>query len=85
MVKVKYRGPKLLEPDMKELKEIVHELKKEVKGLKCAAHHRDNDSVIHLRFIRETGQLEKHVNACCYEFENILKERLPELHAHQTA
>ena len=78
MVKIKYRGPKLFEPEMKEMKEMVQNLKKDVKGLKCAAHHRENESVIHLRYVKETGDLEKYVNACCYEFENILKERLPE-------
>ena len=78
MVKIKYRGPKLSEPEMMEMKEIVQKLKKDVKGLKCSSHHKKRESVIHLRYIKETGTLEKYVNACCYEFENILKDRLPE-------
>jgi hypothetical protein len=80
MVKIKYRGPKLFEPEMKEIKDIVAALKKDVKGLRCSSHHSDRYNIIHLRYIKETGELEKHVNACCYEFQNILKERLPELH-----
>lgn len=83
MVKVKYRGPKLFEPEMKDLKETIHDLKREMKGLKCAVHHRDSESVIHLRFVKETGELEKHVNACCYEFENVLKDRLAELRIYR--
>lgn len=78
MVKVKYRGPKLVEPQMREMKDLVNDLKKDVKGLRCAAHNHERESIIHLRYIKETGDLERYVSACCYEFENILKERLPE-------
>mgnify|MGYP001042379377 CR=1 FL=1 len=78
MVKIKYRGPKLNEPKMLEVKEVVQQLKKDVKGLKCSSHHNKRESVIHLRYIKEVGSLEKYVNSCCYEFENILKNRLPE-------
>lgn len=79
MVKIKYRGPKLFEPEMLDVKEVVNSLRKDIKGLKCSSHHRDRESVIHLRYIKETNELEKHVNACCYEFENLLKDRLPEI------
>lgn len=78
MVKIKYRGPKLNEPDMQEMKEIVQKLRKDIKGLKCSAHHRAGESVIHLRYIKETDTLEKYVSGCCYEFENLLKDRLPD-------
>lgn len=80
MVKIKYKGPKLISPEMKEIKELISSLKKDLKGIKCPAHYNHGDSIIHLRYIKEINELEKHVNACCYEFENILKERLPELH-----
>jgi hypothetical protein len=76
MVKIKYRGPKLTEEDMGVVKEYVKLLKKDVKGLKCPLH--SDDSILHLRYIKETGDMEKHVNACCYEFENIIKESIPD-------
>ena len=66
------------EPEMLEVKEVVQQLKKDVKGLKCSLPHCKKESVIHLRYIKEVGILEKYVNSCCYEFENILKNRLPE-------
>ena len=78
MVKIKYRGPKLNEPEMQEVKEFVQQLKKDIKGLKCSSHHRKRESVIHLRYIKEVDRMETYVNACCYEFETILKDRLPE-------
>jgi len=74
MIKIKYRGVKLHEEGMDEIRDYVKDLKKEVKGLKCPIH--GHDSVIHLRYIKETGEMEKHVNACCYEFENIVKESM---------
>lgn len=76
MIKIRYRGADLTDPDMEEVKKEIKIIKKRFKKLQCI--HHINPTTIHLRYVRQYPVLEKYVNACCYEFENYLKLKLQE-------
>ncbi len=76
MIKVKYRGLSLANPEVSHIKEEITEIKKKIKGIKCSEH--STDSMIHLRFTKEDQNLDKYVSACCYNFENVIKNKIQE-------
>lgn len=75
MIKVKYRGQSLSDPEVSNIKEEVNQIKKNIKGLTCSKHM-SADSLIHLRYTRQNQSMEKYIHACCYDFENVIKDKL---------
>jgi hypothetical protein len=76
MVKIRYRGNDLSEPDLGHVKIEVNKIKKRVKKMQCI--HHETPSIVHLRYVRQNPVLEKYINACCYEFELSLKHQVHE-------
>ncbi|CAN5115863.1 hypothetical protein BH23BAC1_BH23BAC1_14060 [soil metagenome] len=76
MVKIRYRGNDLSEPDLADVKSEVSKIKKKVKRMQCI--HHESPSTVHLRYVRQNPVLEKYIKACCYEFELSLKHQVME-------
>jgi hypothetical protein len=76
MVKIRYRGNDLSEPDLAPIKQEVNKIKKKVKRMQCI--HHTTPSTVHLRYVRQNPVLEKYIKACCYEFELSLKHQVQE-------
>lgn len=76
MVKIRYRGNDLSDPDMAEVKKEMNLIQKKFKKVHCLNH--DTPTIIHLRYVKLYPVLETYVQACCYEFEKHVKARLHE-------
>ncbi len=74
MIKIRYRGTDILDPEMSPIKAEVNLIKKKFKKVKCL--HHTTPTIIHLRYVKQYPVLERYVKACCYEFENYVKSRL---------
>jgi hypothetical protein len=75
MIKVKYRGQSLSDPEVSNIRDEVSQIKRNIKGLTCSKHM-STDSLIHLRYTRQNQSMEKYIRACCYDFENVIKGKL---------
>jgi len=76
MVKIRYRGDDLSDPDMQDVKNEMKRIQKKFKKIRCLNH--DTPTVIHLRYVKLHPVLETYVQACCYEFEKHIKSKLQE-------
>ncbi len=76
MVKIRYRGNDLSDPDMAEVKKEMILIQKKFKKVRCLNH--DTPTIIHLRYVKLYPVLETYVQACCYEFEKHVKSKLHE-------